>query len=445
VIEEKPVSDTTFPIARLLLGYCSSIPINPFINPKNTMNQPHSFQSSAQPAHMDLTRDPFNNQLRSCIHLDESGLERLESNDRAEGKQWTEIVAHNDQAIERANALSAIAQKQWNPYWQQFITFGVGMFGAMVIGGSMSSVVDATGRGPLAAITGGIAGGVLAALTDKFSSGYMTKRHMRHAGQQALVSIQKKREANPTQPEQYYNSCQQQLVYQVENAYLAQEPKSEKYMAIGAIAAEGLISLVLTLPAGLPLALASAAFPIVINLIAARVQSDHFEVPEACEKLIPAYEVFILPDTISPQEALEVERLHAAFQYVALARPPKGLNNSAQAKGLAQIKFAENQVRILEEQGMLQVADLKLQNQEAHAALSDRCPLPKVNGAGLTAEQAHQAEQQWRDRWLEEERRKLDDDLKRHLEWLQVQYGQAIAYWRHIESQGTQEYRDYEP
>lgn len=394
-----------------------------------------------------LERSRYDSIIDSWDHTEQPVIDRIEGSDCLEMKQKLEQRAHTNLAFQRCDLLTAIATTTWNPAIKHLLTGAVGLFGAMVVGTSVGSIVDSTGRGPLAAVGGAIAGGTCAVLTDVYASSYMMKRRMRYNSSQALKRLQAEFAdyPQPTEFEIHYYTSQQQLLQQVETLYLVEEPKSEEWMAICAICTEGIVSLVLTLPAGLPLALASATFPIITNLLVAKVQSDRFEVPEACEQLIPTYEVHIPAETISPQEALEVERLHAALQYVAQARPPKGLHSVGQAKALTQIKFAQNRIAVLEEDGVLTIIEREQQYQLDLSTLSERCPTPEIDVGGLTAQQVRQAEQEWCDQWLTKEKYTLIDQLKRDLEQLKAQYGQAIHYWRNVENQGIQEYQDNEP
>lgn len=392
-----------------------------------------------------LERPPYDETIEAWKHTKQPVINRVEERDRSGMKQKLEQRAHTNLALQRSDLLDAIAESACPPIIKHLLTGAVGCLGALVVGASVGSVVDATGRGPIAAAGGAIAGGACAVLTDVYSSRYMMKRRMRYNSLQALESIQGELADCSTEFELHYHSSQQELLEQVETLYLAKEPKSEEWMAIAAICTEGVVSFVLTFPAGLPLALASAIFPIIVNLLVAKVQSDRFEVPEACERLIPAYEVHIPLETIMPQEALDIERLDAGLQYVGQARPPKGLRSVGQAQGVAQMRFAQERMAVLEQHGVQAVVEREQQYQEDLKALPSQCPTPEINIAGLTEAEARQAAEEWRKAWLEEEERKLLEQLESDLARIKAEYGQAIAYWRGVEAQGVQQYRDTEP
>jgi len=394
-----------------------------------------------------LARLHYDTLTDSWKYTEQGVIHRIEGGDLAMMKSSLEQQAHTNLAFQRGDILAAIAATRWNPAIKHLLTGAVGVFGAIVIGGSVSSIVDSTGRGPVAAAGGAIAGGVCAVLTDVYSSRYMMKRRMRYNSLQALDRIQAElaTRLDPTEFEMHYSTSQQQLLHQVEALYLEQEPKSEALMALAAICTEGLVSLVLTFPAGLPLALASATFPIVVNLLVAKVQSDRFEVPEACENLIPTYEVHRPEATILAQEALAVERLHAALEYVAQARPPKGLRSVGQAKGKSQMHFAQARMAELEQQGRRALVACEHQYQADLAALAQQCPPPDLDTRGLTAAEAQQAVAAWCQCWLTAAEQTLAAQYQREAERIHTEYSAAIASWRTVEAQGAQEYRDSEP
>lgn len=397
--------------------------------------------------HLFLDRLPFVRNIVTWRHPNASVIARIEGNDRAEMKQWLEEHAQAELALQRVDHLGTIAATAWSPSVKHLLSIAVGLFGATLIGASVGMIVDSTGRGPIAATGGALAGGACAVLTERYASRSMMKRGMRLNSQQAVEQVETELAdcPEPTELDRHFYASKLQLLQQVEAMYLAEEPRSEKLMAIAAICTEGVVSLVLTWPAGPLLAMASATFPILINLLVAKVQADRFEVPEACEGLIPLYEAHIPSDQIPALEALQIARLHAGLQYVATVRPPKGIRSVGQAKGLAQMNFAQAQIATLEAQGVETVIGCEQKYQQALESLPDRCPPPDVDVAGMTAEEAQDAEQEWCDKWLEAERAKLADAHRRELELIQAEYGRAISFWQNIERQGGQAYRDNEP
>jgi len=75
-----------------------------------------------------------------------------------------------------------------------------------------------------------------------------------------------------------------EMVKSREGEYLGKQSNPDLLMAVAAVVVEGVIGFLLTLPAGLPIASASAIFPVMVNLVIAKVQSDRFDVPEASER-----------------------------------------------------------------------------------------------------------------------------------------------------------------
>ncbi|MEB3233609.1 MAG: hypothetical protein VKJ64_21550 [Leptolyngbyaceae bacterium] len=386
--------------------------------------------------------------IRAWLLLsDDVTQQRLGENDRGKVKGYIEEMSHTHIALQQCEQLGIVERSAWPAPLQHLITAAVGIFGALVVGSSAMGLVSATGRGPIAAAGGAIAGGASAVLTDIYATRYLMRRRMRYNVLQTLAQL--RAECNeleqPTVFQRYQYQCQKELVQQVEAQYWAEEPKSEKAMAIAAITAEGIIALIVSFPAGIPLALASAAIPIVINLLVAKVQSDRFEIPEACGELIPGYEVHIPGDTIPALDALLLVRLDACLQYVANPRPPRHIRSVEQAQGLTQAHFAQERVADFEDLGVKAIAGRKQHFQAELESLPDRCPEPDVDVQGLSKPQADQLKKQWIENWIAMETQKLEAALHNDLELLHAQFGQAIATWKTIEAQGLDEYRRGEP
>jgi hypothetical protein len=235
------------------------------------------------------------------------------------------------------------------------------------------------------------------------------------------------------------------LLKEVEGSALAKAPMVDKAMAALGLSVEAATVLVLTLPAGWPIALGAAALPLLINVAAAWFHSTYYEIPDTYVALLARYEEHLLGEIIRALEALEIYRHHAGVQYISTARRPQEIRSVRQAKGLAQIKFSQERVADLEEQGIHAITQCQKAYQEKVKTVGDRCPDPDVDIRGLTAEEAAQAEKAWREAWIQAEMTKLEAEQQAELEGIQSTYGRAIAYWHQKEAQGLQEYQDYEP
>lgn len=394
-----------------------------------------------------LDRKPSDRLVDGFSKLAPKVAERLLEGDRVAIQQQSKQFAQATKAQQRYDNLATIADSGWNPQLRLILTLLVGVVTTVMVGTGFGAILGATGRGTLAQLAGTLAVSGLAVGTEVSASHETRKRAMRRNTLAAVDEIETSLDnAQPTtETEGRYYAEQKQLVREVEAVHLAEPSPADTGMLGIAIGIEGLLAFWLTLPAGLGFALVSATFPIVFNLIVAKVGSDRLEVPEACEKLLPIYEAHLAPDLIAPLEAMEIERLQAAIEYVSLTRSPKGVRSVGQAKALVTMQFAKQQMQILTQRG-ISAGRIRVQRYEEESAkVSERCPRPQVPVGGLTGDEAQQAEQVERDRWLEEEQRKLDKRLKADLEKIKADYGAAIDYWQVLEEQGKQEYRDHEP
>ncbi|MEB3357606.1 MAG: hypothetical protein VKK04_12835 [Synechococcales bacterium] len=235
------------------------------------------------------------------------------------------------------------------------------------------------------------------------------------------------------------------LLTEVEGSALTKAPTVDKVVAALGLSVEAATVLVLTIPAGLPIAMGAAALPLLINIAAAWFHSTYYEIPDAYAALLPRYEAHLVGETIRALEALEICRHQAGVQYIAMVHRPKEIRSVGQAKGLAQVKFSQERIVDLEEQGIYAIKQCQKAYQEKLKSLPDRCPEPQVEIRGLRAKEAAQAEETWKKAWIEAEIVKLQAEQEGELEGIQAAYGRAIASWRQKEAQGLQEYRAYTP
>jgi len=240
-------------------------------------------------------------------------------------------------------------------------------------------------------------------------------------------------------------AVKQALVKDIEGPTLRKAPMTDKVMAMLGLTVEAGTILVLMFPAGVPLALGAAALPLLINVAAAWFHSTYYEIPEAYADLLSRYEEYLLADNISAQEALEIVRLHAAVAYLTTAHLPPSIRSVGQAKGRAQMVFAQERIADLEKHGIRALTQCQDAHQAKVKALAERCPTPEVDIRGMTAAQATQAQEDWKQAWIEAETETLEAEFKTALEHIQRTYRQMVAEWQQKEAQGLQEYRDFDP
>ena len=236
-----------------------------------------------------------------------------------------------------------------------------------------------------------------------------------------------------------------QLVQEVEGHTLRKSPLTDKLMALLGLTVEAGTILVLMFPAGVPLALGAASLPLLINVAAAWFHSTYYEIPEAYAELLSRYEEYLLSDSLSAQEALEIVRLHAAVTYLTTAHLPPSIRSVGQAKGRAQMVFAQERIADLEKHGIGTATQCQNAHQAKLKALAERCPEPEVDIRGMTAAQATQAQEDWKQAWIEAETETLEVEFKTALEHIQRTYRQMVAEWQQKEAQGLQEYHDFDP
>lgn len=243
----------------------------------------------------------------------------------------------------------------------------------------------------------------------------------------------------------HVRAVKQALVKDIEGLTLRKAPMTDKVMAMLGLTVEAGTILVLMFPAGVPLALGAAALPLLINVAAAWFHSTYYEIPEAYAELLSRYEEYLLADSLSAQEALEIVRLHAAVTYLTTAHGHPSIRSVGQAKGRAQMVFAQERMADLEKHGIQALTQCQNAHQAKVKALAERCPEPEVDIRGMTAAAEAQAQEDWKQAWIEAETAKLEDEYQVELEHIQQTYGWMIADWRHKEAQGVQEYRDFDP
>jgi len=236
-----------------------------------------------------------------------------------------------------------------------------------------------------------------------------------------------------------------QLVQEVEGHTLRKSPLTDKLMALLGLTVEAGTILVLMFPAGVPLALGAASLPLLINVAAAWFHSTYYEIPEAYDDLLARYEEYLLSESIAALEALEIVRLHAAVTYLTTAHLPPSIRSVGQAKGRAQMIFAQERIADLEKHGIGTITQCQNTHQAKLKALAERCPEPEVDIRGMTAAAATQAKEAEKQAWIEAETAKLEAEFQTELEHIQRGYGRMIADWQQKEAEGLQEYRDYEP
>jgi hypothetical protein len=227
-----------------------------------------------------------------------------------------------------------------------------------------------------------------------------------------------------------------------ESIYLGQEPLGDRLMAVSAVVVEGALGFFLTLLAGWPIALAAGIFPVMVNLVLAKVQSDRFDVPEAAERLANGYEPDLHPDEIPALEALTIVRLEAEIDYVSNPSPQGNIRNATQASAIAQMNFAKLIGKKIEGRGVELVTQRERIHHQDLEAVPKRVPTPTVNVAKLTQNQAKNAKKKWRQDWIKTEIERHEQRRIADLTAIQAEVGLAISYWQEIYSQGLQEYHN---
>jgi len=229
-----------------------------------------------------------------------------------------------------------------------------------------------------------------------------------------------------------------------EGEYLGKQSNPDLLMAVAAVVVEGVIGFLLTLPAGLPIASASAIFPVMVNLVIAKVQSDRFDVPEASERLLNDYERDLHPLEITAIEALKIERIQALVQYISSPRPSRSIRGASEAQAVAQMNFAQLPIKKIEGMGIEIISKVEREHEQAIENVPNRVPSPTVNVAGMTADQAEKAKAELIKAWIREEIEWLNKQHIANIERVSADVGQAITFWKEINRQGEQEYQDSE-
>lgn len=245
-------------------------------------------------------------------------------------------------------------------------------------------------------------------------------------------------------PNKTYLQTKKETVKTREGEYLGKQSNPDLLMAVAAVVVEGVIGFLLTLPAGLPIASASAIFPVMVNLVIAKVQSDRFDVPEASERLLNDYERDLHPPEIPAIEALKIERIQALVQYISSPRPSRNIRSASQAQAVAQMNFSQLITKKIEGEGIEIISKVEQDHEQAVENVPNRVPVPDINFTRMTAEQAEKAKTEWMKDWIRSEIERLNKKHVANIERVSADVGQAISYWKEIYSQGEKEYQNDE-
>ncbi|NJK64847.1 MAG: hypothetical protein HC921_21020 [Synechococcaceae cyanobacterium SM2_3_1] len=153
-----------------------------------------------------------------------------------------------------------------------------------------------------------------------------------------------------TQLKSQFLLAQKDLIKKVESNHLQPIDRFELLLSVLLNISEGVIAFILLAPAGLPLALGSAIFPIMISIALAKVQSDQFDYPAACENLITRYETFLPPSQMTSGEALTICQLNDSIKFIGKRSNTNGIRNLEEARASATIKFSNNRLNTLRAQ-----------------------------------------------------------------------------------------------
>jgi hypothetical protein len=236
-----------------------------------------------------------------------------------------------------------------------------------------------------------------------------------------------------------YRHAKVDSIRRAEAKYLTKEPRSEIILAATAVLFEGILAFILSLPAGLPIAAGTAMIPIISGVVIARYQSDHFDVPEAAQKLSAMY-TQALPENITELEALNISLLDSMIYYVSgeMSENPT-ITDKNRASAKLRIDRSKLVIRKIKSKEIEVANSIEDTFQNDIVKLNTDVPHPNLPVQGLTPEMEQALIKDWKEEWISSKQSELRRLRDQDLSTVRVEFGNAISYWQEIRAQGEQD------
>jgi hypothetical protein len=281
---------------------------------------------------------------------------------------------------------------------------------------------------------GALVGAGLTGFVESLATKSLTKRRSRRHSEIAIATIELEQCNHEPQTDivsAYYNNKLAQ-VRSIEKDYLMNNEHMDFSFALGASAIEaGAAFLIVSTTGGLALALLSAALPVTVIWIVSAFQSDRLEFPEACEDLIPAYEISIpTNDLVTEDEMLKTKIVDARVRHLS---GNGKFSSLAQAGYIAEAAFSWQRTKFYEECGIQESRDCHEQHKKAVQSLPALYAKPKLELTDLSPAEQRLQERVitgQMDEWIAAETQKLEQALADDLTFIRAEYGQQVNSWR---------------
>lgn len=380
--------------------------------------------------------------VASWLHHPQEGIEKLDSHNRSQAKQYVVELGTATQATIRINDLQETARQRRSTTFEGVSKVTAIVFNAVFGTAAVTILATSTNRGAFSLVGGAVGGALSGCITEQIAGKVITQQRRRLSTKAALKAHNERCESNPPMNElgEAYHRAQKDLLLSLESHNMQQHFAGDLVGPVASSGFECAFTFWLVLPAGPTLAVLAASFPTILNWLIALFESAYFDFPKYCEEMVESYEAYLPSQDVSEPEGYEIQYLDTHLEALAqgdLTGQDKnlGMRLATWKKG-----FGQNKIRWLEQQYNNEANQLREQHQKADKELLET-PKPKAQASIPTEDvSGRQDRLNWEhQKWVQEERRKLFAEFNEKLEQLKAKYLPEAQKWQNFVEQAERD------
>jgi hypothetical protein len=371
------------------------------------------------------SRHDYDNSVEKLRHTPEI-VDNLVSKRNGMNQAQSQL-AQIDTAANRIEHLQTIADRGWDRKYKMFVTLVVASVAVASFSLGFRTVLRKSGN-PLADGASAILAIALVYFIDDRTTKVITKIRSRNDTQSAIDRCQeaKQNHVPKTQTSDAYGNTCETLIRDQEPENLNIKIRGDLSFIILGITVESTAAIVLIYPTGgLLLALLGATLPLTFICLVAAFQSDRFEFPEHCERLIARYEQF-LPDSdfVDEEQMLEVLKLQAGVDYIS-RKNGNGFKSLAQAEFAAEFEFSQ------ERQLHYKTAEIERIRARKDIHNSDlQAVSGRFNPSDLSELSSDDNIDNARKLWIESEKSRLEQIYQDDISFIHTSCVEKVRFWK---------------